>query len=92
MLMCDLDLFCRKEKDTVYTLHEDGEGGGSEDEEKREMKSDRKLFRLTLVISVLVGLILPLAIGLKEPTLIAIFLVWFGLSMRSCFLLILSSL
>ena len=43
------------------------------------MRSQKLYFRLTLVISVLVGIILPLAIGVKDPTLLAIFfsLVWF---------------
>jgi heme/copper-type cytochrome/quinol oxidase subunit 2 len=43
------------------------------------VRSQRLYFRLTLVISVLVGIILPLAIGVKDPILLAIFfsLVWF---------------
>jgi len=43
------------------------------------MRSQRTYLWLTLVISILVGIILPLALGVKDPTLIAIFfsLVWF---------------
>ena len=39
----------------------------------------KKYLALTLVISILVGIILPLALGVKDPTLIAITfsLVWF---------------
>jgi len=39
----------------------------------------KKYLVLTLVISILVGIILPLALGVKDPTLIAITfsLVWF---------------
>lgn len=43
------------------------------------MRRQRTYFRLTLLISFLVGIVLPLAIGIKDPTLLAIFfsLVWF---------------
>jgi len=36
-------------------------------------------FRLTLVVSILAGIILPLIVGVKDPTLRAVFfsLVWF---------------
>jgi hypothetical protein len=36
------------------------------------MKKQKLYIRLTLVISILFGIILPLALGLKDPTLIAI--------------------
>ena len=35
------------------------------------MRKQRSYFRLTLVISILVGIILPLALGVKDPMLIA---------------------
>ena len=40
---------------------------------------EKKILQATLMISVLVAMILPLALGVKEPTLIAIFssLIWF---------------
>ena len=43
------------------------------------MKTHRYYFRFTLVVSILAGIILPLALGVKDPTLIAITfsLVWF---------------
>jgi len=43
------------------------------------MKKQRTYLRLTLVISILGGIILPLTLGVKDPTLLAIFfsLVWF---------------
>jgi uncharacterized RDD family membrane protein YckC len=43
------------------------------------MRRQRTYFTFTLVISILVGIILPLAIGIKDPTLIAITFssVWF---------------
>jgi len=40
------------------------------------MRSQRLYFRLTLVISILLGIILPLALGVKGPTLLAIFFSW----------------
>ena len=52
----------------------------------------KKYLALTLVISILVGIILPLALGVKDPTLIAITfsLVWFlyaGLLLITTFLI-----
>jgi CBS domain containing-hemolysin-like protein len=43
------------------------------------MKKQKTYLRLTLVLSVLFGIILPLALGVKDPTLIAITFsfVWF---------------
>ena len=43
------------------------------------MKKQKTYIRLTLVISILFGIILPLALGVKDPTLIAITFssVWF---------------
>jgi hypothetical protein len=43
------------------------------------MKKQKSHIRLTLVISILFGIILPLALGVKDPTLIAICfsLIWF---------------
>jgi len=41
-------------------------------------KRERNYIRLTLLISILVGIILPIALGVNDPTYIAIFftLVW----------------
>jgi hypothetical protein len=36
------------------------------------MKTDKYYFRLTLVVSVLAGIILPLIVGVKDPVYIAI--------------------
>ena len=43
------------------------------------MRNQKTYFTLTLIVSVLLGIILPLALGVKDPTLIAITfsLVWF---------------
>lgn len=43
------------------------------------MRKEKTYLRLTLVLSVLFGIILPLALGVKDPTLIAISFcsVWF---------------
>ncbi len=43
------------------------------------MKMQKTYFRLTLVISLLFGIILPLIVGVKNPTLLAIFFssIWF---------------
>lgn len=43
------------------------------------MRRQRTYLQLTLVISILLGIILPLTLGVKDPTLLAIFfsLVWF---------------
>ena len=42
------------------------------------MRRQRHFIRLTLVVSILIGIILPLALGVNDPTYIAIFftLVW----------------
>jgi len=43
------------------------------------MKKQKGYFRLTLVVSILAGIILPLAIGIKDPLLLGYMfaLVWF---------------
>ena len=43
-----------------------------------QKKSEKNYIRLTVIISVLFGIILPLILGVKDPTYIAIFfsLVW----------------
>ena len=43
------------------------------------MKSQRYHFRVTLLISILLGILLPLALGVKDPVHIAVFFssVWF---------------
>jgi hypothetical protein len=43
------------------------------------MRRQRTYLALALVISILVGIILPLALGVKDPTLLAIFFsfIWF---------------
>lgn len=49
------------------------------EEEKGKMKKQPGYFMLTLKISILVGIILPLALGVKDLTLIAITFcfIWF---------------
>ena len=49
-----------------------GEGGKPGNEEKSEMRTQRIYLRLTLDISVLLGIILPLVLGVKDLTVIAI--------------------
>ena len=43
------------------------------------VRKQKYYFRFTFVISILLGILLPLALGLKDPTLIVIFfsLIWF---------------
>ena len=48
-----------------------GEGGGSGEEEKGRMRKQKFYFRPTLVISILLGIILPLVLGVKDPMLIS---------------------
>jgi hypothetical protein len=47
------------------------------------VKSHKAYFSLTLLISILLGIVLPLALGVKDPTLIAttFTLVWFFYAM-----------
>jgi hypothetical protein len=47
------------------------------------MKKQKYYFRLTLLLSISFGVILPLSVGVKDPTLIAIFssLIWFMYSL-----------
>jgi hypothetical protein len=57
----------------------DGKGGQQGNEEKSKMKRQKIYFRFTLIISILLGIVLPLALGVRHLSLVAITFssVWF---------------
>jgi uncharacterized protein (DUF58 family) len=54
-------------------------GGRSGDEEGLTVKAQKSYFKVTLLISILLGIILPFVMGVNDPTLIAVALsfIWF---------------
>jgi uncharacterized membrane protein len=64
-ILCEKGIYYQRE------VFRDGEGGGSRDEEKFKMRKQNFYFAPTLIISILLGIILPLALGVRDPMLIA---------------------